>query len=145
MPPAHARRFVAGLVTVGLVTVVGVLAGCSGDDPQTSSGEPFCDELRVSGLTTLEITDVAGATATAQRFERLAPRVPAEIRDEWGSLTELFRTVGNLDPADPGFRTAVLAEVGRTVTAASEVTSWAQRRCDLDLSAGATPTAPAPG
>lgn len=144
MPPGRRRRSGAGALAIALTVGIALGSGCSGDAPPPQGAEPFCDELRASGLVAMEIVDPAGATATAARFEQLGPSVPVDIRDEWRRLTELFRTVGSLDPTDTGFRADVLAEVGRTTTAATEVTSWVQRRCDVDLTAAAAPAAPAP-
>jgi hypothetical protein len=127
-----------------------VAAACGGDGAATTGPDAFCERLREAQTELVAVTDAASAGATADRFASLSDAAPEEIRPEWDQLTELFRTVAALDPADPTFRDTVLAETGRTITAAAEVNAWVQQRCGLDLTAASlTPlTAPpsvAPG
>ena len=119
----------------GAVTLAVAAAACAGDADRVEGPQSFCDRLRDARveLVAVGVGDPASAVATAERLGELASVAPADIHEEWRQLTEFFRTVGTLDPTDPGFRAAVLAEVGRTVTAAAEVTSWVQQRCGLDL------------
>jgi hypothetical protein len=120
-----------------------VAAACDGDGGATTGPEAFCERLRDAQAELVPVTDPASARATADRFASLSDAAPEEIRPEWDQLTELFRTVAALDPTDPTFRDTVLAETGRTITAAAEVNAWVQQRCGLDLTAASlTPLTP---
>lgn len=128
-----------------------VAAACDGDGGATTGPEAFCERLRDAQAELVPVTDPASARATASQFASLSDAAPEEIRPEWDQLTELFRTVAALDPSDPTFRDTVLAETGRTITAAAEVNAWVQQRCGLDLTAASLtpptspPTSVAPG
>lgn len=122
-----------------------VIAACDGDGRAATGPEAFCQRLREAQPELAAVTDPASAGATARRFASLSAYAPEEIRPEWDQLTELFRTVAALDPTDPTFRDTVLAETGRTITAAAEVNAWVQQRCGLDLTAASlTPLTPPP-
>lgn len=127
-----------------------VAAACDGDGGAATGPEAFCERLREAQTELVAVTDAASADATADRFASLSDAAPEEIRPEWDQLTELFRTVAALDPTDPTFRDTVLAETGRTITAAAEVNAWVQQRCGLDLTAASltpltAPTSVPPG
>lgn len=128
MPAVRSLRSAAAALVV-------VIAACDGDGGAATGPEAFCQRLREAQPELVAVTDPASAGSTATRFASLSDYAPEEIRPEWDQLTELFRTVAALDPADPTFRDTVLAEAGRTITAAAEVNAWVQQRCGLDLTA----------
>jgi hypothetical protein len=129
------------LLAIGLAATALAAVGCRDDGP---SGTAFCGRLAQDRtLLTGGVATAADVDAAVTRYRELERLAPAAVREPWTQLTTLLEQAATIDLSTADGQRQVRELAYESQGAATEVATWAQSVCGIDLGA-ATTAPPAP-